>query len=41
MLEANLTSHGRLDKLKARVCLRDDMQIKDESNPWSPTVSSR
>ena len=40
-LKEKLNSHGRLDKLKARVCLRGDMQIKDESNPWSPTASSR
>ena len=36
-----LNSHGGLDKLKARVYLRGDVQIKDESNPWSPTTSSR
>ena len=40
-LEARLNSHGEVDKLKARVCLRGDMQIKDESNPQSPTASSR
>ena len=36
-----MNSHGGLDKLKARGCLRGDMQIKDESNPWSPSASSR
>ena len=31
-----------LDKLKARTCLRGDMQIKDaNSNSWSPTASTR
>ena len=40
-LKTKLNSYGGLDKLKARVCLRGDMQIKDESNPWSPTASSR
>ena len=32
-LKAKLISHGGLDKLKARVCLTGDMQVKDESNP--------
>ena len=41
VLRAKLNSHGGLDKIKVRVCLRDDMQIKDELNPWSPTASSR
>ena len=36
-----MNSHGRLYKLIARVYLRGDMQIKDNSNPWSPTTSSR
>ena len=40
-LKAKLNSHGGLDKLKARIYLRGNMQIKDESNPWSPTASSR
>ena len=40
-LKAKLNSHGSLDKLKARICLRGDMQIKDESNPWLPTASSK
>ncbi len=40
-LKAKLNDHGGLDKLKARICLRGDMQIKDDSNPWSPTASSR
>ena len=35
-----MNSHGGLDKLKARIYLRGNMQIKDESNPWSPTASS-
>ena len=27
--------------MKVRVCLRGDMQIKDELNLWSPTTSVR
>ena len=27
--------------MKARVCLRGDMQIKDDFNSWSPTASTR
>ena len=27
--------------LKARVCLRGDMQIKDDFNSWSPTASTQ
>ena len=37
-LKAKLNNHGGLDKLKARVCLRGDVQMKDESNRWSPTA---
>ena len=40
-LKAKLNIHGGLDKLKARICWRGDIQIKDESNTWSPTASSR
>ena len=36
-----MTSYGGLDKLKVRVCLRGDMQIKDDFNSWSPTSSTR
>ena len=36
-----MNAHGGLDKLKARIYLRGDMQIKDESNPWSPSTSLR
>ena len=28
-------------KLKARICLRGDMQIKESFNNWSPTASTR
>ena len=40
-LKAKMNAHGRLDKLKVRIYLRGDMQIKDDTNPWSPTASSR
>ena len=40
-LKAKLNIYGGLEKLKARICLRGDMQIKDESNSWSPTASTR
>jgi len=41
-MKAKLNSYGGLDKLKARICLRGDMQIKDVHNiQWSPTASSR
>ena len=39
-LKTKLNSYGGLDKLKARVCLKGDMQIKDDFNSWSPTASS-
>ena len=39
--KANLNSYGGLDKLKARICVRGDMQIKDLINNWSPTASVR
>ena len=34
-----LNSYGGIDKLKARICVRDDIQIKDILNNWSPTAS--
>ena len=40
-LKTKLNSHGGLDKLKARVCLRGDMQEKGSINVWSPTSSTR
>ena len=40
-LKAKMNAHGGLDEHRARFCLRGDTQIKDESNPWSPTASSR
>ena len=40
-LKTKLNSYGGLDKLKARICLRGDMQIKDDFNSWSPTASTR
>ncbi len=40
-LKAKLNVHGGLDKIKARICVRGDMQIKVKSNPWSPSMSSR
>ena len=39
--KAKLNSYGGLDKLKARICVRGDMQIKDIMNNWSPTASVR
>ena len=39
--KAKLNSYGGLDKLKARICVRGDMQIKDLINNWSPTASVR
>ena len=41
-MKTKLNSYGGLDKLKARICLRGDMQIKDaNNNSWSPTASTR
>ena len=41
-MKTKLNSYGGLDKLKTRICLRGDMQIKDaNNNSWSPTASSR
>ena len=40
-LKTKLNSYGGLEKLKARICLRGDMQIKDGYNSWSPTASIR
>ena len=40
-LKAKLNSYGGLDKLKARVCFRGDMQEKFQINLWSPTASIR
>ena len=41
-MKTKLNSYGGLDKLKARICLRGDMQIKDPNyNQWSPTASTR
>ena len=40
-LKTKVKSYGGLDKLKARVCLRGDMQIKDDFNSWSLTASIR
>ena len=37
--KAKLNSYGGLDKLKARVCVRGNMQIIDTMNNWSPTAS--
>ena len=39
--KTKLNIYGGLDKLKARVCLRGDMQIKDDFISWSPTASTR
>ena len=39
--KTKLNVYGGLDKLKARVCLRGDMQIKDDFISWSPTASTR
>ena len=39
--KTKLNAYGGLDKLKARMCLRGDMQIKDQDNNWSPTASVR
>ena len=39
--KAKLNSYGGFDKLKARICIRGDMQIKDLINNWSPTASVR
>ena len=33
-LKVKLNAHGGLDKLKARICLRGDMQVKDGLNTW-------
>ena len=41
-MKTKLNSYGGIDKLKARIYLRGDMQIKDENhNSWSPTASTR
>ena len=41
-MKTKLISYGGLDKRKARICLRGDMQIKDtNNNSWSPTASTR
>ena len=40
-LKTKLNCHGGLDKLKARVCLRGDMQERGKINVWSPTSSTR
>ena len=40
-LKTKLNSNSDLDKLKARVCLRGDIQIKDNFKSWSPTASTR
>ena len=39
--KTQLNIYGGLDKLKARICLRGDMQIKDDFISWSPTASIR
>ena len=39
--KTKLNIHGGLDKLKARICLGGDMQIKDDFISWSPTTSTR
>ena len=41
VLKTTLNSHGGIDKLKARVCLRGDIQEKGSINVWSPTSSTR
>ena len=40
-LKTKLNSYGGLDKLKARICLRRDMQIKNSYSSWSSTASIR
>ena len=37
--KTKLNAYGGLDKLKARICVRGDIQIKDDANNWSPTAS--
>ena len=37
--KTKLNAYGGLDKLKARICIRGHMQIKDQINNWSPTAS--
>ena len=39
VFKTKLNPYGSLDKLKARICVRGDMQIKDQTNNWSPTAS--
>ena len=39
--KTKLNIYGGLDKLKARICLRGDMQIKDDFISWPPTTSTR
>ena len=37
-----LKSNGDFDKLKTRICMSGDMQIKSgNNNSWSPTASTR
>ena len=41
-MKIKLNSYDGLDKLKARIYLRGDMQIEDATNNlWYPTVSTR
>ena len=40
-LKTKLDSKGQLDKLKARIYLRGDMQEKGNINTWSPTSPAR
>ena len=40
-LKTKLNARGQLDKLKARICLRGDMQEKGNINTWSPTSPAR
>ena len=39
LFKAKLNSFGGLDKLKARICVRGDMQMKDLIKNLSPTAS--
>ena len=40
--KTKLNSYGSLDKLKARICMIGDMQIKNGNNKsWTPTASTR
>ena len=41
-MKTKLNRYGGLDKIKARIYLRDNMQIKDaNNNSWSTTASTR